>query len=122
MSSHACSLASSAVVSSSCDVLLDVQVIGHHTDFLRKVLKGCLLSRKLTLLQSLVQLKKQAGVFTQLSAALHIQPESEKASDLDMVPAGHLFSNCVAAQFLHFARPSWFVGVVQLACTLSGFF
>lgn len=62
------------------------QVIGHHTDFLRKVLKGCLLSRKLTLLQSLVQLKKQAAVFTQLAAALQIEPET--TSDLDIVPAG----------------------------------
>ncbi|KAL0053447.1 hypothetical protein WJX82_005855 [Trebouxia sp. C0006] len=64
------------------------EVIGHHTDFLRKVLKGCLLSRKLTLLQSLVQLKKQAAVFTQLTAALQIQPESENTSDLDVVPSG----------------------------------
>ncbi|DBA91460.1 hypothetical protein WJX77_003506 [Trebouxia sp. C0004] len=64
------------------------EVIGHHTDFLRKVLKGCLLSRKLTLLQSLVHLKKQAAVFTQLTAALQIQPESESTSDLDIVPAG----------------------------------
>ncbi|KAA6417682.1 MAG: Spc97 Spc98 family of spindle pole body (SBP) component, partial [Trebouxia sp. A1-2] len=62
------------------------EVIGHHTDFLRKVLKGCLLSRKLTLLQSLVQLKKQAAVFTQLAAALQIEPET--TSDLDIVPAG----------------------------------
>ncbi len=68
-----------------------LQVIGHHTDFLRKVLKGCLLSRKLTLLQSLVQLKKQAAVFTQLTAALQIQPESENTSDLDIVPAGDAF-------------------------------
>ena len=42
-------------------LLLVLQVIGYHGDFLRKVLKGCLLSRKLTLLQSLVQLKKQVS-------------------------------------------------------------
>ncbi len=75
----------------ACNPLLCIiwlQVIGHHTDFLRKVLKGCLLSRKLTLLQSLVQLKKQAAVFTQLTAALQIQPESENTSDLDVVPSG----------------------------------
>ena len=75
----------------ACNPLLFIiwlQVIGHHTDFLREVLKGCLLSRKLTLLQSLVQLKKQAAVFTQLTAAMQIQPESENTSDLDVVPSG----------------------------------
>lgn len=67
-------------------------MIGHHGDFLRKVLKGCLLSRKLTLLQSLVQLKKQAGTLTKITAALHIQPDDmgESMSELDTVPKGDL--------------------------------
>ena len=71
-------------------MLACLQVIGHHADFLRKVLKGCLLSRKLTLLQCLVQLKKHASTFTQLSAALHIDTDAlaESASDLDIVPQG----------------------------------
>ncbi|KAL3137516.1 hypothetical protein ABBQ38_004802 [Trebouxia sp. C0009 RCD-2024] len=66
------------------------EVIGHHGDFLRKVLKGCLLSRKLTLLQSLLQLKKQAGTLTKLTAALHIQPDDmgHSTSELDTVPKG----------------------------------
>ena len=70
------------------------QVIGHHGDFLRKVLKGCLLSRKLTLLQSLLQLKKQAGTLTKLTAALHIHPDDmgHNTSDLDPVPRGDMHS------------------------------
>lgn len=66
------------------------EVIGHHGDFLRKVLKGCLLSRKLTLLQSLLQLKKQAGTLTKITAALHIQPDDVGHSmlELDAVPKG----------------------------------
>lgn len=70
-----------------------MQVIGHHGNFLRKVLKGCLLSRKVTLLQSLVQLKKQAGTLTSITAALHIQPDEdtgESMSELDTVPKGDL--------------------------------
>lgn len=69
-----------------------MQVIGHHSNFLRKVLKGCLLSRKVTLLQSLVQLKKQAGTLTNITAALHIQPDDpgESMSELDTVPKGDL--------------------------------
>ena len=82
-----------------------VQVIGHHTDFLRRVLKGCLLSRKVTLLQSLVQLKKQAGLFTQLSAALHIHPEP--ASESDMVPTGAAsLCSCTALKCLVAVLPT----------------
>ena len=71
-----------------------LQVIGHHRDFLRKVLKGCLLSRKVTLLQSLVQLKKQAATLTKITAALHIQPDDteESLSELDTIPKGDLHS------------------------------
>lgn len=78
-------------------LLACLQVIGHHTDFLRRVLKGCLLSRKLTLLQSLVQLKKQAATFTQLTAALHIDTDAlaDSITDLDIVPKG---GSCHIAQ------------------------
>lgn len=69
-----------------------LQVIGHHGNFLRKVLKGCLLSRKVTLLQSLVQLKKQAATLTKITAALHIEPDDmgESLSELDTAPKGDL--------------------------------
>ena len=65
-------------------------MIGHHGAFLRKVLKGCLLSRKVTLLQSLVQLKKQAATLTKVTAALQIQPDDmgESLSELDNIPKG----------------------------------
>ena len=61
-------------------------MIEHHSDFLRKVLKGCLLSRKLTLLQSLMQLKKQAARFTQVSQALQVQPDGNR--EVEIVPQG----------------------------------
>lgn len=82
-------------------------MIGHHGDFLRKVLKGCLLSRKVTLLQSLVQLKKQAATLTKITAALHIQPDDmgESLSELDTIPKGDLHTDGLTAQYvtgLHF--------------------
>ena len=83
-----------------------MQVIGHHGNFLRKVLKGCLLSRKVTLLQSLVQLKKQAGTLTSIIAALHIQPDDpgESMSELDTVPKGDLHMIGMAYSTVH--RPT----------------
>ena len=94
-----------------------MQVISHHGRFLRKVLKGCLLSRKLMLLQSLVQMKKQAGTLTKLTTALHIQPDdmAEGSSELDSLPKGdcdwgmHCHISCLST-LLHDpiqARPSY---------------
>ena len=67
---------------------MPAQVIEHHSEFLRKVLKGCLLSRKLTLLQSLMHLKKQASHFTQLSQALQVQPNPADSTALDTASQG----------------------------------
>ena len=67
---------------------MPAQVIEHHSAFLRKVLKGCLLSRKLTLLQSLMHLKKQASRFTQLSQALQVPLKPADSTALDTAPQG----------------------------------
>ena len=100
-------------------MLACLQVIGHHEDFLRKVLKGCLLSRKLTLLNSLTQLKHHAGRFIKITASLHVNEDhsSRSTADLDIVPAGELCKTHNASHFATKALPPALSPSSLLVCT-----
>ena len=52
------------------------QVVDAHREFLRRVLKGCLLSRKVRLLRALMDLKSLAHHYAALSARLSVDPAS----------------------------------------------
>lgn len=49
-------------------------MVDAHREFLRRVLKGCLLSRKVRLLRALMDLKSLAHHYAALSARLSVDP------------------------------------------------
>lgn len=51
-------------------------MIAHHKEFLRRVMKGCLLSRKVKLLRNLIDLKVVAHHFALTSARLAADSDS----------------------------------------------
>lgn len=50
-------------------------IVGHHQALLRRIMKGCLLSRRVKLLRTLVELKALALKFTEVTARIRV-PEA----------------------------------------------
>lgn len=57
--------------------MLAVQALAAHSDFLRRVAKGCLLSRKVRVLKTLTELKNVAHRCKSFSATQTVQTPSE---------------------------------------------
>jgi hypothetical protein len=62
-------------------------VVVAHQEFLRRVMKGCLLSRKVKLLQTLISLKTQAYRFAGSSARLQAALPHRDPYDAPVDPA-----------------------------------
>jgi hypothetical protein len=62
--------------------------VAHHKEFLRKVMKGCLLSRRIRVLRILMDLKALALRFAQLSAKLKVDTDAFDLDYADPVSGG----------------------------------
>jgi hypothetical protein len=82
-----------------------LQVVRLHREFLARVLKGCLLARKVKLLRNLMELKALANNFAAVSAALRINTDSLDADRQDR-PSGMWFAFLTVSSLLRKKRCS----------------
>ena len=67
------------------------QVMRAHEEWLRRVMKGCLLSRKVKVLRALMELKTAAHRFSSASGRLAPKQDAERTASLDPVTGATLF-------------------------------
>ena len=68
-----------------------------HQGCLRRVMRGCLLSRKVRVLRALLELKNAAHRFAFVSARLSPRPDAHTGPALDPATGVRSYSGCLAA-------------------------